>query len=171
MTVDQVIALGASIGACMSAIAAFFAVRQSSIHSKASYKPELVIARSRFECESEVSIPYEWKTPDSENKEIDFMKLYSVPLHNVGLGAAKEVSIKWSFPIDQMVSSVNEIAQKSLISAYFEFKNGLLSFKSEKMPENTSIWKNQQNLHTKKCLSTRSTINHQYLHTEVHFPH
>jgi len=144
MTIDQVIALAASVGACLSAIAAFFAVRQSSIHSKASYKPELVIARTLFECEAKDSIPYEWINREDEKEEADLRRMFSVPLRNVGLGAAKQVSISWSFPIEKMVETVNKMAQKSLIPAYFEYERGALSLKSEKLAQHTSFWSNQQ---------------------------
>ncbi len=43
MSIDQVIALSASIGGYMSAIAALLAVKQSTKQREASYKPELTI--------------------------------------------------------------------------------------------------------------------------------
>lgn len=145
MTIDQGISLAASIGACLSALAAFFAVHLASKHSKASYKPELVIARTRFKSIASGGIPCEWLSePENEDENTPQM-MFSVPLRNVGLGAAKEVDINWSFPIEELVSTVNELAQKSLIPAYFDYNNGVLSLKAESGSGHTSIWKNQQN--------------------------
>ena len=50
----------------------------------------------------------------------DLLSFFSLPIRNVGLGAAKEVTLKWSFPIEELVSNINKMAQKSLIPAYFE---------------------------------------------------
>ena len=46
MTVDQLVALGASIGACLSAIAAFLMIRQIARQREASYRPELALSRT-----------------------------------------------------------------------------------------------------------------------------
>ena len=145
MSIDQGISLAASIGACLSAIAAFFAVHLSSKHSKASYKPELVIARTRFKSIANGGIPCEWINESAIEDEDSHNMMFSVPLRNVGLGAAKEVVINWSFSIEELVSKVNILAQKSLIPAYFEYGNEILSLESESGGGHTSIWKNQQN--------------------------
>lgn len=148
MTIDQLVATGASIGACMSAIAAFLTVRQVSKQREASYRPELVISRTVFECglntASSKSIPDNWMKKDIDQKDIDFLQSFTVPLRNVGLGAAKEVSVKWSFPIEELVANVNKLAQESLTPAYFEYKNEILSLKSDSLGASTSMWMNQQ---------------------------
>jgi hypothetical protein len=146
MTVDQGISLAASIGACMSALAAFFAVRLSSKHSKSSYKPELVISQASFKCSSDKYIPSEWVNANivskDENTNIGF---FSLPLNNVGLGAAKQISIVWSFAIEDVISQINNITKESLIPAYFKHEKGILAFKSEDMGESISMWDNQKN--------------------------
>lgn len=144
MSIDQVISLAASIGACLSSIAAFIAVHLSSKHSKDSYKPELLIARTHFKSIASGGIPCEWINESVVEEEESYNMMFSVPLLNVGLGAAKEVLINWSFTIEDLVSKVNILAQKSLISAYFEYGNEILSLRSESRGCRTSIWKNQQ---------------------------
>lgn len=147
MTIDQVIALAASIGACLSAIAAFLAVRQVSIQRESSYRPELVIARTKFECianpVTEGKIPDIWVVYDGNEAPKDYFRQFCVPLRNVGLGAAKGIQVEWSFPIEQLVSAANELAQKSLIPAYFEFENEMLSLKSEGFGHTVHSWANQ----------------------------
>lgn len=150
MTIDQTISLAASIGACLSAIAAFLAVRQVSKQRESSYKPELVLSKTIFEClpnfVTEGNIPDRW-APSKENneEETNLLRSFSMPLRNVGLGAAQNIKVTWSFPIEIIVSTVNEITQKSLVPAYFKYENEMLSLKSEGMGGSTSMWGNQKN--------------------------
>jgi len=64
MTIDQGIALATSIAACLSALAAFFTIRQVSKQRESSYHPELAVSRTKFQCISnplsEGHIPDTW---------------------------------------------------------------------------------------------------------------
>jgi hypothetical protein len=68
----------------------------------------------------------------------------SIPLRNIGLGAAKELSLNWSFPIVDLVKAVNARAQRSLTPAFFEFENDILSLTSQQLHATTSMWRNQK---------------------------
>lgn len=94
---------------------------------------------------SKGKIPDAWIPKTKPEEESNLMRLFSMPLRNVGLGAAKSIKVTWSFPIDSVVSTVNEIAQKSLVPAYFEYENEMLSLKSEVMGTSVSAWRNQKN--------------------------
>ncbi len=150
MSIDQVIALAASVGAFMSAIAAFLAVRQNTKQREASYRPELAVTQTIFTATknpiSKSAFAEFWVEKRDEEDLVagSLMSSLSLPLHNVGLGAAKEVSLKWSFPIEELVATINEKAQKSLIPAYFEYEDEVLSLKSEQLDASTSMWRNQK---------------------------
>jgi hypothetical protein len=152
MTIDQVIALSASIGAFMSAIAAFLAVKQNTKQREASYKPELAITRTTFTASknpiSKSSFADFWveDRPENEKGNVNLLLSLSLPLRNVGLGAAKEVNLKWSFAIEKLVSDINEKAQKTLIPAYFKYENEVLALKSEQLDAAISIWGNQKHV-------------------------
>ncbi len=101
MTIDQIIALVASVGACLSAIAAFLVIHQVSKQSKNSYRPELAVSQTKFQCISNPlakgNIPDTWLNCTDEEESQNVLSLFAVPLHNVGLGAAKSLNLKWSF--------------------------------------------------------------------------
>ena len=151
MTIDQAIAFSASIGAFMSAVAAFLAVRQNTKNREASYRPELAITRTYIVastnpiCQSSFADFWREDRKSGDNEGVDLLCALSLPLRNVGLGAAKEVSLAWSFPIDDLVKTINNKAQRSLTPAYFEYENEVLSLKSEQLHAVTSMWKNQKN--------------------------
>ncbi len=148
MSIDQIISLATSIGACLSAIAAFLAVKQVSKQRESSYKPEFVLARTSFgglsNPISKGEIPDTWLIRKDLEEEGNYRQPFSMPLRNVGLGAAKSVKVSWCFPIEDIVSNVNELAQKSLIPAYFEYENGMLSLKSDELGPFISMWGNQK---------------------------
>jgi len=146
MTTDQIIALAASVGSCMAAVATFLTVREVARQRLWSYRPELVLSRTSFEARSssENTLPDNWVHRNDNmdrSADIDF----PVPIDNIGLGAANNVLICWSFPIEEAVATINEMAQRALVPLYFELKSGMVSIHStDKLLQMTSVWINQQ---------------------------
>ena len=63
MTIDQIIALVSSIGACLAALAALLAVLEMKRQRAATYHPELVLSQKVFEGAGSVKenrIPLSW---------------------------------------------------------------------------------------------------------------
>ena len=133
MPIDQIILLITGVAACLSAIAALLAVQQISKQRMESYKPGLVIVRTPIRSQAEEEpISFNWTIPNADNvSSPNDSKSFSVPLWNVGLGAAKEVKIHWNFPIDKLVSRVNRLAQESLTPIHFKWTNVLLEIESD----------------------------------------
>ncbi len=153
MTTDQIIALGASVGACLSAIATFLTIRQMARQREASYKPELTPSRTNF-CSTTNpltggALPDYWAEPPEGADAVPAAPRmhFSVPLRNIGLGAAKTVDVSWSFQINEFVEAVNKAAQRSLTPAYFSYQSGALHFKSDSGDSSTSMWENQRHAH------------------------
>jgi hypothetical protein len=154
MSIDQFIALAASIGACMAAIATFLTVLQISKQRRATYRPELALSRVVFEGSTgpgqNNKMPSFWMRKEEGNAprtelvpNLDFAS-FAVPLANIGLGAAKNVLVTWTFALNDLVEELNKRAQRTLTPAYFTIKNGTFSAKSEKLGNWASIWQNQQ---------------------------
>ena len=148
MDVNQTIALLASTGACLSAIAAFLAVKQNTKQHKASFMPELALTKTEFIATnnnySKDKIPFNWVEKENKDTEQKILHNLSIPIKNIGLGTAREVNILWKFNFKDTVLRVNELSQKQLIQAYFEFTNEMLSFKSKDNGNSTSLWINQK---------------------------
>ena len=150
MTIDQIIALAASIGACLSALATFLTVRQVARQREASYKPEITPSRTHFRSTTNPltkgPLPDLWVEPLEGADPVPARPgtHFSVPLRNIGLGAAKAVEASWSFQIGAFVEAVNRVAQRSLTPAYFSYESGMLHFNTDNSGRSTSIWQNQQ---------------------------
>ncbi len=148
MTPDQIIALAASIAACLSAVATFLTVRQMAMQRAMSYRPELVFSSVYFDATpSQIrgsSMPEQWVSKDLAAREGDFLGDLALPLRNVGLGTARAVSVKWSFELDQTVARANHAAQRTLTPAYFSIDEWGISIKSEALGNGTSMWRNQR---------------------------
>jgi hypothetical protein len=149
MTIDQIISLTASIAACFAAVATFLTVWQMAQQRRASYKPELVIARSTFTSGSnarEVGLAsyIDWRGDNAQQVENgDQRQLrgphYSVRLANIGLGAAKNVSATWSFPFETFLTKTQKAGAEAMPPISIEYQNGILS--SKKI--GSSLWRNQ----------------------------
>lgn len=169
---DQTISLATSIAACLSAIAAFLVVLQVAKQRAASYKPELVIARAHFRCKQDKDgrIPHRWTTPDDESSQR--LLSFSVPLVNVGLGAAKEVKLCWDFPISNLVSRVNALTDELSIDSHFVWDDeDTLSERASDGSRTVHSWKGQKATDIDFVLpasieneSTKATIPFAYIH-------
>lgn len=150
MTIDQFIALAASIGACLAAIATFLTVGQMATQRTASFHPELVVSRILFEGRpmSAGGLPTFWVTIDdadaSKRNEEESKFSFSVPLNNIGLGAAKNLKVFWEFPIEELAGKIKSLARQSSVSAHISFKDGAFSIESETLGTGTSFWANQR---------------------------
>lgn len=148
MSPDQLIALFASVGACLSAFATFLTVRQIAKQREASYKPELAIAKVGFEMMADEGFE---GTLLSTRRILNEMKEsaeviragVSLPLRNIGLGAAKAIRLRWDCDLANMVESANKLAQRTLTQVYFSIDDFAVRTKSEVSGEIYSMWKNQ----------------------------
>jgi len=148
MTIDQTVALLASIAACLSAIATFLMIRQIAKQRKSSYHPELAISRVYFHGISHQigmgPLPQYWTGTDESGQVDTTIKQIALPLYNIGLGAAKAVLVNWSFPINEFVKTVNELAKRTLMQEPFTYEDAVLYMKSDIIGTSTSMWKSQQ---------------------------
>lgn len=139
------IALFSGIGTFLAAIATFLTVREVSKQRKTSYRPEIVVPRITFEGSADPrtgnKLPSVWNTiPQGGDGAI----LAKVPLINIGLGAAKNVSISWNFPVEEtarvLAAMLNRINPDDMVT----FRNGILSVKSASLGRFSTFWKNEQ---------------------------
>ena len=148
MTIEQLIAITASIGACLSAIATFLTVRQIANQREATYHPELDFSRTFFEAIPDQlrggPLPSKWINKQSDSEAASYLYDLSIPMWNVGLGTAKAVVISWSFPIELTIERVNQSAQRTLTPAYFCCDESGVHIKSESLGNGISMLKNQQ---------------------------
>jgi len=126
---------------------------------EASFLPQFVFTRTYFEASPEPlresALPDKWVNKHSApEKTPQLFEELSVPLLNVGLGAAKAVTISWTFPIDQMIERINQLAQRTLTPAYFSRDDWGVSIKSESLGNGTSMWRNQQKVSVDFVLPT-----------------
>jgi hypothetical protein len=142
LTPDQLISLASSLGALFTAVATFWTVRQIAMQRHASYRPELTFSRTHFEATPDPVLPTSWRGDSASH-----VSPFAVPLRNVGLGAAKAVSLAWSFPLAETVASVNEAAQRTETPVTFRLRTdryASIDMESETLGRKTSLWKNQQ---------------------------
>jgi hypothetical protein len=146
MTADRLIALLASIGACLSAIATFLTVQQMARQRRDSYRPDLALSQlpvnGACNPSGKTLLPDVWSTDQSAPSTAKHF--FTIPLLNLGLGAAKNLVVSWSFAVDSAINVVNDLAQRTLTPVYISNENGMLSVKSEALGGSVEMWRNQR---------------------------
>lgn len=134
MNISNWIALGSSIGAMIAASVALFTLLELSRQRRSTYKPDLCLLRNAFAVKwgafpSSAPIPPDWtprRPPQHASAHIP-----SIPLVNVGFGAAKKAKAKWRFDSDSMMKEVNHLAQKTFQAFYFVENDSMLTVKAD----------------------------------------
>ena len=145
---DQIIALAASIAACASAIAAFWVILQIRKHRELSYQPVLVIPRIVVTGSSKpgggLAIPANWYARDISDKKPDSFLRFAVPIINLGLGAAKQVNVTWSLPVEDLFTELSRLVEKANSTAYVHYRNEILEIGVDDEAQMASIWSNER---------------------------
>ncbi|MHC1653535.1 hypothetical protein ACODUL_09645 [Stenotrophomonas maltophilia] len=146
MLSNEVVSLAASVGACASALAGFFTVREIAKQRQAAYRPEIVPSTMFFAAGKSPLVksvlPDMWteKLPE----EITGIGAEArIPVINIGMGAARHAELRWDFDIAEAVRSANALAQESLSAIFFAFEGGRLSMKTADGGRSESMWVNQ----------------------------
>jgi hypothetical protein len=165
MKPDQIIALIASLGTWAAAVATFLTVRQIRKQSEASYRPELTFTRTMFEgvplntlvnSPPQMSALYKNPSPsvwlktgdehtgDKYGGDKANLPRFTVPLRNVGLGAAKNITVSWSVPMDELGKQLEELgAQHKLSSPCFKCKHNSFQIVAESLGQIWFSWRNE----------------------------
>lgn len=112
MEPDKWIALGAAIAASISAIAALLAVKQSNLQRKLSYKPQILLTPQYFDYEfdnTNLDILNRIKLRGSNNTNISKSNIAV----NIGLGAALDIHISWTYDSTEIINDLNYYFQKT----------------------------------------------------------
>lgn len=158
MTLDQYIALGASVGACLSAIAALVTSWILLRQQRAVIQPRLVLSQTmvRSTRSHEIPIPRMWTETSNDRQRAlrahrdsqwvgKAVEKYAdrrlfVNVTNSGVGSANEVRVRWTFPIGAAIHQVNHMASRDTA---LSFVRGRLYVKSDRTIESIG-WRPHQ---------------------------
>ena len=142
MTPDQIIAAIASTAAALSAVATLLTVREIAKQRQASYRAELVFEGRLFRVAAPLSETTAQVTIWDNSDGIDGTRSsgFDLRLLNIGLGAAKAVTLTWDFDIDKSVVLANKLAQSAFIGEVIGHDNGLVSVRNRNSSAITSNW-------------------------------
>jgi len=148
MTISDTVSLLSSIGACFAAIAAFLSVREAAKHRRLSYRPELALSSVTFTAKKRqgggIRLPLHWIRNDDNFIPASDSTYAAIPLANIGLAAAKNISLSWSFPIEAMTQRVREIANEVSCDAEFSYADGRLTMRSNEFGHVITNWEFQR---------------------------
>ncbi|MEB7713613.1 hypothetical protein NGC32_12875 [Kluyvera cryocrescens] len=112
MTLDKWISIAACIAASVSALAALIAVNQASLQRKLSYKPQIIFKPKHFDYQ------LDYNNPDLTGKVVfrdtdDTHHNKREIALNIGLGAALDVKLKWTYQSTYLVETLNNYLLKA----------------------------------------------------------
>lgn len=148
MTIDQIIAVSASVAGCLSALAAFLAVREMVKERRESYRPDLALSAMYFVGIPDPllggPLPMLWIAGLQADLSKVNSRFFEVPLRNVGLGAAKQITATWSLDVEDFAREVNALAVRAGTEARVSYTGETVSLESEVLKGHVSFWKNQR---------------------------
>ncbi|MBI2573067.1 hypothetical protein HYV86_04370 [Candidatus Woesearchaeota archaeon] len=74
--------------------------------------PEVLIENTTFQIYCDGSS--DWQPINKENTKVNSLKRYSLTLHNIGLGPAKNFSARWRYDLKKAINVVNELGNKNI---------------------------------------------------------
>lgn len=123
LTIDQYIAMSASIGALLAAMATFWTVREMAQQRRTTYMPDLVMPKVFLKggpARGAFSLADSWSDKEVDGKP---RKARILELANIGLGAARNVSIGWYFPFEVYLPRLRDYARAAGIELMMEFSD------------------------------------------------
>lgn len=139
MSLAEFLGLLANVATFGAAFVALFALLEVKKQRASAYQPDLAVIRAPFFWSGKISDPstfsdwlpnppdgFDWNF-EPPKEEVDLTPvmykkstkhLFALPVVNLGLGAAKFIKVKWSWPIKQIISDINHlcIRQKAPMS-------------------------------------------------------
>jgi hypothetical protein len=172
MSIDQIISLTASVGACLAAVATFLTVWQIAKQRRATYSPEIIVMRANVLSTGDLKNPdlkslLNWKrSDDEEDTRTDFMgRNYPLFLVNIGMGSATNVLATWDFPLEAFVAYVRELENAHGYPLDIEYSNGTV--RVSRQQDIASFWNSQRVKHFDYILATSVKSEP----TEISLPH
>ncbi|MBT2968620.1 MAG: hypothetical protein KME56_05095 [Candidatus Thiodiazotropha sp. (ex Ctena orbiculata)] len=113
----QIIALIASVATLITAISALMSISEMKEQRRSSYRPELIFIQTNGSMKLLGQKSYHDLVPDNIEKEMSSdgmgirknpIKVDRLGIYNIGEGPARDVSVKWVYPIDAIVKFVND---------------------------------------------------------------
>lgn len=116
LSVDRVVALLSSFAALLTAIFALITIFEMQEQRRYSYRPELffsktnaLIVLSENKTYDEIMWDYVDDTIIDDNSDARRpINVENINLYNIGVGPAKDIRLKWIYPINEIVNFVNK---------------------------------------------------------------
>ena len=137
-----------SISTLIVALIAIFTLIEVYKQRKSSYKPELIIEHQNFKLikYTEFEIPVIWMNrieqfdivSKNEANPMFSDEGFKIPVHNIGLGTAKNIQITFSTDLKKTINKINKLDVNKNIKIEFE-NSSFISFEPKK--ENYFLYK------------------------------
>jgi hypothetical protein len=116
-TLDQYITGLSSLATLATAVATFWTVHELTSQRKAAVKPDVIPANQRafvFLRNPPDRLRYWWGKEAVDETSLDQPTIYDIELFNVGVGAAKNLEIRWDVAFRPIVAESTNLLRKHM---------------------------------------------------------
>jgi hypothetical protein len=132
---SNTLSLLAQIATWVTVVLVFFTFFEMVKQRKATYKPDIVIGKTYIHAYmSDQGLPDIWlnnRIADNEKLDLDnSFHDFCLPVHNLGLGAARDVKFEWYLDLNDFIERVKQISKSTSLSFEMSISdNNWLNFK------------------------------------------
>lgn len=116
MPIDKIILIASNIATLLTALIIFFTLIEMAKQRKLSSKPIIVTARQHIKAMADpnklLKAPILWK---GREFNVDVIDRFTLPLYNLGNSAATNITLRWSYPLNEFAYMINEMCKEKLI--------------------------------------------------------
>ena len=117
MNTNQIILIISSIATWITAVIILFTLREMARQRIDAIRPQIVPVRqnvfAKKDPSNKLDTPIFWLSDlMEENEKTKNYGRYNIKLFNLGNGAAKNIKVLWSFPLEEFTEHVNSISPK-----------------------------------------------------------
>lgn len=143
-TVSLIISAVGSVGAFIAGVVALFTLKELKKQRESSYKPALMLLRKSHKVVMKslgpVKLGYHWGEASSPN----VIPQETIPLINLGYGAAKNITLDWKFEHEKLLEDANKLAHTTHQEYFLKVDKQTLSAVSKGMILLNIIANNEQ---------------------------
>ena len=131
MAFDQVLSVIGQIATWVTVVLVFLTLREMERQRKASQKPDLILPKAPIygyasTDKSKLLVPTEWSNKKLKEGETLIRDFPYITLYNIGLGAAKNIKLKWNFDLESILQTIKDYCYENAIPIFVDKQKGFL---------------------------------------------
>ncbi|MET4082846.1 hypothetical protein ABIB40_002810 [Pedobacter sp. UYP30] len=119
------LSLGTLVATLVTALATFWTVLEVKKQRETSYRPEIYLGNQQINFYGlkwkDTFLPFSYSTEEiKEFNDMSCENYINIDLHNVGFGVAKAIEYEWSFDIQRVIESIDQVNHIGFFHVHYD---------------------------------------------------